>query len=275
MYYGGHVSGNVSFHFHILPPGITSIAENAEVDFIDVGQGDAELIHTSDGKHILIDAGPNGAESSLLQFLGGKGVTTLDAMIMTHPDADHIGGAEEVLETLEVKSVYHPGLVKNTSTFWGFISAAKMEGCPIYTDSQIKAGDYLNLSVSEDLRVLSINASAESNEASIVLRMDASSKSFLFTGDIGFEVENELLANFHDSLDVDVLKVAHHGSRTSSSMEFLEAVTPSVAVIEVGTNTYGHPTGETLSRLATVGASIIRTDQAGTNVVSSNGGAVQ
>ncbi|MGE5379359.1 MAG: ComEC/Rec2 family competence protein [Candidatus Saccharibacteria bacterium] len=268
-------SGITAFHFHVLPPGISSISENMEVDFIDVGQGDAELIHTSDGKHVLIDAGPNGAEASLLSYLDGKGVTVLDALIISHPDADHIGGAEEVLEALQVKSVYHPGLVKNTSTFWSFIAAAEQEGCPILTSADVRVGDYLDLSLSEDFRVLSINASTEANDASIVLKMDAPSRSFLFTGDIGFETENKIMLHFPHDLNADILKVSHHGSRTSSSELFLEAVTPSVAVIEVGVNTYGHPTADTLSRLSAAGATVVRTDQAGSYVVTSSGGSVQ
>ncbi len=274
--YPGHVSGNVSFHIHVLPPGVPGIDENAEVVFIDVGQGDAELIRTSDGKNVLIDAGPPGTADDLLSDLSNRSVTVLDALIVTHPDADHLGGADDVLRALEVRSVYHPGLAKNTSAYQRFIDAALDEDCPIYTSSDVRPGDYLDLSVTEDFRVLSINASDEANDASIVLRMTAQSRSFLFTGDIGFEVENALCATFLEELDVDVLKVGHHGSASSSSASFLSAVSPSIAVIEVGAgNTYGHPTSITLARLNDAHAIIIRTDLVGDHAERSQGGVVR
>ncbi len=184
------------FSIHVLPPGVESIVENAEVDFIDVGQGDAELIQTSDGKHILIDAGPSEAETDLLSYLSNRSVTVLDALIISHPDEDHLGGAEEVLRTLEVRSVYHPGLVKNTSSYRNFIDAALDEGCPVYTSGDVDAGDYLDLSLTEDFRVLSINASAEANDASIVIRMAASSQH------VPFHRRHRLRGGEHIMLDV-------------------------------------------------------------------------
>ena len=270
--YDGGTSGDLSFTFRALPAGTTSIAEDADVAFIDVGQGDAELIRTSDGKYVLIDAGTASSEDGLLAYLAGRSVTVLQALIVSHPDADHLGGARGVLEALEVRSVYHPGLAKGSASYEEFIAAAREEGCPIYTSGEVQAGDYLDLSVTEDFRVLSINASTEANDASIVLRMTSLSRSFLFTGDAGFEVEDALCAQYAKDIDVDVLKVGHHGSRTSTSATFLAAVTPALAVIEVGTNSYGHPTEATLSRLAAVGATVVRTDQAGTYVVTSSGG---
>lgn len=273
--YPGHRAGEVSFRIHVLPPGTQSIAENAEVVFIDVGQGDAELIRTSDGRNILIDAGPPGAEDDLLSDLSNRSITVLDALIISHPDADHLGGAEEVLQALEVRSVYHPGLARNTTSYRSFIAAALAEGCPIYTSGDVDAGDYLDLSVTEDFRVLSINASADVNDASIVIRMTAQSRSFLFTGDIGIEVENTLRSTYLEELDVDVLKVAHHGSAYSSSAAFLNAVTPLIAVIEVGQNTYGHPTDEALARLSAAHAVILRTDLVGDHTERSEGGVVR
>lgn len=260
--YPGHVSGVVSFSFRVLPDGV-SYQENVRVDFIDVGQGDAELITTSDGKTVLIDAGTR-SYSALLSFLGSRSVTALDAFILTHPDADHIGGADEIIERLEVRSIYHPGVplaAQNTATYREFLAAAQAEGCPIYTDEQLDPGDYLNISVTEDFRLLAIDAAAEdTNDASIVIRFTAESRSFLFTGDIGFAVEGWLVEHYPGELDVDVLKVAHHGSASSSSNAFLDKVTPQLAVIEVGANAYGHPTQAALDRLTAHGADIARTD---------------
>jgi len=277
MSYPGHAAGNVTFTFRVLPEG-TSYQENVRVDFIDVGQGDAELITTSDGKVVLIDAGTR-SYSTLLSYLQGRSVTALDAFILTHPDADHIGGADEVLEQLEVRSVYHPGVplpAQNTTTYRDFLAAAQAEGCPIFTDEDLDPGDYLNISVTEDFRLLTINAAADdTNDASIVVRMTAESRSFLFTGDIGAEVEAWLVEHYSYDLDVDVLKAAHHGSRYSSSDEFLNAVTPDIAIIEVGAgNSYGHPHAEAVDRLTAHGATIVRTDLAGTYVITVAGAVI-
>lgn len=251
----------VDLGFQMLPSGFSS-AGDLSISFLDVGQGDAELIHTSDDRWVLVDAGPAGSEEGLLAMLHEEGVDRLEALVITHPHLDHYAGADEVLETFEVMSVYHPGLQTDSVSFQVFLDAAEAEGCPVLTDEEIDAGDYLNISLTENFRVLSIDSKAEDvNDASIVLRVSSADFSVLFTGDIGEKVERRLLETYPEALGSDVLKVAHHGSRHSSSSPFLEAVSPRLAVIEVGDNSYGHPHEEAVQRLTACGAVVHRTDE--------------
>ena len=222
-------------------------ASSATVNYIDVGQGDSILIETPDSKHVLIDAGPESADSTIISFLQGHSVTTVDALIITHPDADHIGGADEVLATFTVLCVYHPGFVKDTVAYSNFIAAANAEGCPIYTDAQIDPGDYLQLSSSVTFQVMAIDADAsDANSASIVIKMSYGTVDFLFEGDAPSSVESQMMSNPSFNLDVEILKVGHHGSTYSTSDAFLAATTPNVGVICVGAgNPYGHPAADT------------------------------
>ena len=245
---------------------------NLTVYYIDVGQGDSILITTPENKTILIDAGDSWSHSTITNFLSDKGIDTLDAFIATHPDADHIGGADEVLEQFDILSIYHPGYEKNTSTYREFITAVENEGCPVYTDDDFDPGDFINFSTNVTCQITYVDKNAvDSNDASIVLRVVYKEVSFLFTGDISSSVESDIL-NQNLDVDVDILKVAHHGSGYSTSNAFLDAVTPSVSVISVGgSNTYGHPAEETLDRLRNHGSIIYRTDQHGTVTITTNG----
>jgi beta-lactamase superfamily II metal-dependent hydrolase len=257
--FSGGQEANCSFTFS--PTNGTSTM----VSFIDVGQGDSILIMTADSHTILIDAGPPLAAGVLVSYLHNRSVSVIDALIVTHPDADHLGGAADVLRDFTVLSVYHPGVAKNTSAYSSFIHAAQDEGCPIHTATDIHVGDYLGLTASATIEVLNIDPTASDvNDASIVLEMRTPGKSFLFTGDISSDVESRLIANHALNLDVDVLKVAHHGSQYSTSNAFLDATTPEIGVISVGENTYGHPANATLSRLIAHNVTVLRTDQLGT-----------
>lgn len=242
------------------------------VYFIDVGQGDSILIQTTDSKNILIDAGPESAATTVISFLQQHSVTTLTALIATHPDADHIGGADEVLQSFQVLSVYHSGFVKSTQTNTDFITAVDAEGCPVYTDAQIDPGDMLSLSSIATFQVLSIDANApDSNSASIVLKMTYGTVDFIFEGDAPSSVESTMIANPSFSLDIEILKVSHHGSSSSTSDAWLTATSPDVGIISVGPNSYGHPTSETLARLSSHGVQAYRTDVDGTIAVTTDG----
>jgi len=245
---------------------------NLSVYYIDVGQGDSILIITPENKTMLIDAGDSWSHSTVTNFLSDKGIHTLDAFIATHPDADHVGGADEVLEQFDILGIYHPGYEKNTSIYREFITAVENEGCPVYTDDDFDIGDFINFSTNVTCQITYVDKNAvDSNDASIVLRIVYKEVSFLFTGDISSSVESIIL-NQNVDVDVDILKVAHHGSGYSTSNAFLDTVTPSVSVISVGgSNTYGHPAEETLSRLRNHGSLIYRTDQNGTVTITTNG----
>lgn len=255
----GGAEVNHSVRFQVLPEGVGPFADDLEVTFLDVGQGDAELVRTSDGRWVLIDAGPTDAADRLLEQLAARGVDRLAALVISHPHLDHYAGADEVLAAYEVSSVYHPGLGSEASSFAVFLEAVAAEGCPVYTDQHLDPGDYLNISLAEDFRVMSLASSGEANEASLVLLVANRGMSVLFTGDLGEEGEEAFMERWGE-VDVDVLKVGHHGSRYSSSMAFLRAVAPERAVIEVGDNSYGHPHAETLERFAQLGIPVERTD---------------
>lgn len=250
-----------------VPPG-----HSVTVYFIDVGQGDSILIQTTDSKNILIDAGPESAATTVISFLQQHSATTLTALIATHPDADHIGGADEVLQSLQVLSVYHSGFVKSTQTYTDFITAVDAEGCPVYTDTQIDPGDMLSLSSIATFQVLSIDANApDSNSASIVLKMTFGTVDFIFEGDAPSSVESTMIANPSFNLDIEILKISHHGSSSSTSDAWLTETSPSIGVISVGPNSYGHPASDTLSRLSSHGVQVYRTDTYGTVTISTNG----
>jgi competence protein ComEC len=254
------------------PTASTPPASNAVVSFIDVGQGDSILIETSDSKHILIDAGPESADATVISYLQGKSVTVLDALIATHPDADHIGGADEVLAAFQVLRVYHPGFYTDTQVYSSFIAAVNAEGCPVYTDAQLDPGDMLPLSSSVSFQVLAIDSDApDSNSASIVLRMSYGTVDFIFEGDAPASVEAQVMANPAFSLDIEILKVSHHGSSSATSDAWLTATSPAIGVICVGTNSYGHPAAETLTRLSTHNVQVYQTDLDATVVVTTNG----
>ncbi|MGD0818605.1 MAG: MBL fold metallo-hydrolase [Methanomassiliicoccales archaeon] len=257
--FAGGIDANCSFTF------AQTSGSSTLVSFIDVGQGDSILITTADSRTILIDAGPPLAAGVLVSYLHNRSVSVIDALIVTHPDADHLGGAADVLRDFTVLSVYHPGQAKNTSAYSSFIHAAQDEGCPIHTAVDTHVGDYLGLTASATIEVLNIDPTASDvNDASIVLEMRTPGKSFLFTGDISSDVESNLIANHSFDLNIDVLKVAHHGSKYSTSDAFLDATTPEIGVISVGENTYGHPANDTLSRLFAHNVTVLRTDQMGT-----------
>ncbi|MDW5563509.1 MAG: ComEC/Rec2 family competence protein [Methanomassiliicoccus sp.] len=246
---------------------------NATVYFIDVGQGDAELIKTAEGRNVLIDAGPSSAGPTLVAFLRSHNATILDAFVLTHPDADHIGGAKDVLDACTVLAVYQSGYASSTKTFTSLQAAVVAEGCPSYDDAQLNPGDRLDLNASVTFEVMSINAHADSsNDASVVLKMTDGSVDILFEGDASSSVESKMDVDFGTTMDVEVLKVGHHGSASSTSAAFLAQTTPAVAIIEVGTgNTYGHPTNQTLDRLGKAGAEIYRTDLQGTIALTTDG----
>ena len=243
---------------------------NLTVYFLDVGQGDSIFIQTPDGKNILIDSGPNSSYPTLNMFLQSKSITIIDVMVATHPDEDHIGGLDNVLMDYEVLCVYDSGFYKNTQIYQRFRDLVVAEGCPYYNDTDIDPG-ILNWSSEVIFHLLHINASSHSaNDASIVLKMSFGTVDFLLTGDAEKDVESWMLPLY--DLDVEILKVGHHGSNSSSSSSFLAEVTPYVAIISVGSaNTYNHPHPDAVSRLMDIGAEIYRTDLNRTVVITTDG----
>lgn len=238
------------------------------VHFIDVGQGDSILIHSADNA-VLIDAGPTAVGQGLAVYLEQIGVTVLDYVVATHPHADHIGGMAAVLDRIPVREMWMPDAVHDTATFERLLDAIERNNLEITT---VQAGMEISAGLIQ-MTAVSPNSGGHSNlnNYSIVLHMRHGQTSFLFTGDVEASSEREMIAAGWD-LRADVLKVSHHGSRTSTTDEFLDSVQPHAAVIMCAAdNQFGHPHREVVDRLNERGIRILRTDELGTIVLSTNG----
>ncbi|MCD8106483.1 MAG: MBL fold metallo-hydrolase [Oscillospiraceae bacterium] len=245
----------------------------ATVHFINVGQGDSELIIADDGTTMLIDGGESEYGDTVVAYLSELGLTRLDYVVATHPHSDHIGGLRKVISSdIEIGEVIMPEIpdeyVPTTNSYEKLLDAIEEKGCPLYyaESETIQFGSgTLTITVPD-------YSSDNMNNYSIVVRFDYGGSSFLFTGDIEKTIETQLVEN-GTNVDVDVLKVAHHGSSTSSSYTFLDAVTPEYCVIECGDNSYNHPNSDVVTRLEMYTENIYRTDVDGTVVftVTSSG----
>lgn len=254
------------------------IAENAppkgemEVHTIDVGQGDSTLIVTPGNKTILIDGGKESEGDTVLAYLAEHGITSIDLMIASHPDADHIGGLVPVLENLEVKKVIDSGKPHTTQTYLNYLGLIDQKNIPFEI---AKEGSFLEVDPTVDIQVLNaLEESSDTNDSSIVLKVSFAEADFLLTGDADTEIEAEMIAEGYD-LDSEVLKVGHHGSDTSTSQAFLEAVSPIIAVISVGDNSYGHPSSSVLERLSNFGVDTSSTIENGDIVMTTDGKSVR
>ena len=245
----------------------TPQTSTVEVHFIDIGQGDAILIFSPEGQAALIDGGTT--NSGALQYLQSLGVQRLDLVIATHPHADHIGGLPEILRVISVAKVVTNGQEHDTPTYERFLEAIESAKAAYV---EVGRGDTLALG-SLTFQVLHpTKTTGDMNNNSVVLRLVHGQTAFLFTGDAEKEAEESMLLSSVFPVKADVLKVGHHGSRTSSSPRFLSLVKPQIAVYSAGTgNTYGHPHAETLAALTAAGAQVYGTDAHGTVVVTSDG----
>nr|WP_322822036.1 MBL fold metallo-hydrolase [Chloroflexus sp.] len=238
-----------------------------EVHVIDVGQGDSILIRTPEGKTALIDGGYDNGLT--LTYLREQGVSQIDVMVASHPHADHIGGLVDVLRALPVKGFWTSGATHTTGTYEQLLDAIDAARVPYY---EVQRGDTIPLGRLR-FEVLHSNPDANDlNNTSVVLRLAYGSVSFLFTGDVEEAAELDMLSTVRERLNATILKVAHHGSRTSSTAGFLAAVQPRIAVYSAGRdNNYGHPHRETIQALQRVGAAVYGTDEHGTIVIITDG----
>lgn len=242
------------------------------VYFLNIGQGDATYIKTAAGDDILIDAGKNEAGDIVVDYLKQLGVDSIEVMIATHPDSDHIGGLDTVLGSFKVKAVYAPKVAHTTDTFKDFLLAVKKEGLTI---KEAKAGLTLSLTgVTAKFLGPVKNYGDDLNEWSAVLHLTYGTTRFLFTGDAEKKSETDMMAS-NRALKADVLKIGHHGSVSSTSTAFLTAVAPKYAVISVGKNSYGHPASTIVSRLKTAKVTTYRTDRNGSVTAISDGKKIQ
>ena len=245
--------------------GIFTIAQaDIEVHFLDVGQGDATLI-ICDGEAMLIDGGGSSSGQFIYAYLK-EHVDELVYMISTHPHADHVGGLAAALNAVPVGVIFSPVDSWNTKVFENVVKYAEMQGAPIVCPNE---GDVFTLGGAEVTVLHCWPEAWETNDMSIVLRVDYGDISFLFTGDAEYMSEYMMIDSGWE-LKADVLKVGHHGSDTSSTQEFIDAVQPDYSVISCGkNNSYGHPAEEVLERLK--GSIVLRTDELGTIIMLSDG----
>ncbi len=241
-------------------------------DVLDVGQGDAIFIRSPEGKTVLIDAGPG--KTDVVAALRARGVSGLDLVVATHPHRDHIGGMEHVVNQLPISAYMDSGQSHNTATYEALMEAVAELGIPYVRaekGQRIQLGSEAVLYVLWPGKIHLSGTRSNHNSNSVVLRLEHQGHCMLFTGDAEAETERRLLAQ-HPT-PCEVLKVAHHGGAHSTTGRFLEAFQPQIALISVGANGWGHPTEETLGRLARRGIQVYRTDQDGTiRVLSSEAG---
>lgn len=237
-------------------------AINPELYFLNVGQGDSQLINFPGDVQVLIDGGRGPQVLNELAKILPSQDRYLDLVVVTHPDFDHYGGLIDVLKTYQVGAVITSDLPDKAAAYQDFVKVIKENNIP---EINLHAGDKISYQNSRfdvlapSKRELSAKAV---NDTGIVLLLQSGGLRALYTADISAAKELDLLK--HRQLAAQVLKVSHHGSKYSSDPEFLKAVQPKVAVIGVGKNKYGHPTPQVLSRLADVGSAVLRTDESGT-----------
>ena len=245
-----------SFFYSVIP-------KDLKIYFIDVGQGDSCLIITPNNKNILIDGG-EGEPEVLLSYLLDRKIKTLDYIMISHFDSDHCNGLIEVIKNLKVRNI----LISKQAYFsYEYKTIANIINLKKIKVTFIKQGDTLNIDKNIKLNIFYPPEELEYedlNNNSIVAKLTYNLFSILFTGDIE-KSEQDLIDRYKEGeLKSDILKIAHHGSKTSSSEEFLEAVEPKIALIGVGeNNTFGHPNNDILERLKEINCRIYRTDEMG------------
>lgn len=255
-------------------PRYETTAGDVTVHFIDVGQGDCTLIMT-DTVNVLIDCGEEEQADSVIRYIESRGITKLDLVIATHPHSDHIGGMYKILQSFQVGEVLMPELAYDmipfSNAYSSMIAVMEKKSIPVHYAA---AGDTIRLGGGTYLDVLGPlhNDYDTLNNFSVVVKLTHGRNKFLFAADMERASENDML-NTGADVSAAVLKVAHHGSTSSSTAAFLKQVSPRYAVISVGRdNVYGHPTPEVISRLQALECEIITTAGDGNIVFVSDGG---
>jgi beta-lactamase superfamily II metal-dependent hydrolase len=253
-------------------------SQNLTMAFIDVGQGDSTLVILPNAKTLLIDGGERESSGKVLATLQEHGLSHIDVVVATHPHADHIGGLIDIIKNVYVGRVLDSGQIHTTQTFEDFLDAIDTKQILL---KSVREGDSINLDPTVKIDVLNPPAGlpdgadneAEFNNNSVVLKLTYGEFSALLTGDMQERNEARLVSKNATALDAQILKAGHHGSRTSSSSSFLNAVTPEAVIISLGAgNSYGHPHQEALDRLSAAGTEqMFRTDVDGTITLTANG----
>lgn len=243
---------------------------NLIVHYIDVGQGDSTFIELPNKETMLIDAGEKSESEKVINYINELGYETINYVVGTHPHSDHIGGLEEVIKTFNIGSIYMPKVVTNSNIYKNLLTTIKNEDKTIK-----KAFKDVNIIKDEELNVSFLSPTKDEysniNNYSAVLKITFGDNNFLFMGDAEIEVEKEL----SPLVRYDVLKVGHHGSDTSSSLDFIKSINPKYAIISVGKdNKYGHPDKNIIKKYEDNNIEIYRTDTNGTIKVIADGSSI-
>ncbi|HBY2624749.1 UNVERIFIED_CONTAM: MBL fold hydrolase [Clostridioides difficile] len=239
------------------------------IHMIDVGQGDSILVQTPTNKNILIDGGDEDSENIIISYLRQKRIKTIDIIIATHPDSDHIGSLDNVIKKFNVNSIYMPEQSTDSEAYQNLINSCTDKNLSI---QYLYKNDVLNIDNNINIYVLSPSyIQEESNLNSIVFKLTFNDNSFLFMGDAEEENEKEILHSFKLN-NINFIKIGHHGSNSSSSLEFIKKISPDIAAISCGyKNQYVHPHREVINNLKQNHVSIYRTDRIGDIVFYSDG----
>lgn len=259
----------ILFFITVVPPNINAEAlPFMEVHFIDVGQGDSILVETPNDKTILIDGGLPKAGNKVVSYLKKQKIEKIDLLIATHPDYDHIGGLIHVMKSFEVKQILDTGKIHLTRAFAKYAAEIRKQGIP-----KKVAKPNQRIQLDSDLTIQVLNAyqkDQSNNESSIVLKMTYNEMDFLFMGDATIKQEKKLMEKY--DIQSEIMKVAHHGSDTSTSLEFLREINPQIAILTFSVdNDYGHPVERVVENLDRIEANVYSTASFGDIIIRTNG----
>lgn len=251
---------------------LNTTAENLKLHFIDVGQGDSILIEAPGGENILLDGGDRADKIAvkIINYLKDQNIKKLDYIISTHPHADHIGGLADIIDHFEVKTILDSGKIHSSKTYENYLIKIEQKKIDFKTPRRgntikLKKGRIEFIHPDQNINKYDLNNS------SLTFVLKYKKQKFLFTGDIEAEIEKKLLQE-NPKLKVDLIKVPHHGSKTSSFPGWIKSLNPKVAVIQVGAdNHYGHPAAEVIELYQQTGTALYRNDLNGNIVVTADG----
>ncbi len=254
------------------------VPKDGEVLFhvMDVGQGDSILV-TSTAGNMLIDTSESSERGELVAYLDRMEIESFEYVVFTHPDADHIGNAEYIVQNYKIKSIIMPDFAKTTKMYENMLDAIEAKKIPITLIGESEdcehSGYTFYLGSLQNTVIAPIEDINNANDMSIVIKSTYGDTSIMLTGDAEEKSEEKILEKWGTAdLDCDVLKIGHHGAKTSTTQEFLDAVSPTIALISCGVdNTYEHPHGETLDKLSDAGIKVYRTDKDGDIVLRTDG----